>query len=232
MRWPARKSIARIGLVVATAAAIAAFIAAWNAQLPAPPLAASQWGDWWFSHDPMDLVGAVARVVTLACAGYISIAFAAGTLAQIYLPSSLRHRIEKALPGIVTTLTVAAVLGSAPAGATESGMKPREETPVMRVVTQEVPTMRQAEQPSRELPQPPAPAPVEHKVLPATVVVQPGDHLWSIAHGDLANVFDAEPTFEQTKQHWGRLIEINRDRLADPDNPDLIFPGDTLILPR
>lgn len=228
----ARKWFARIGLVVVTAGAIAAFIAAWNAQLPTPPVAPSQWNEWLSSHDPMDLVVAAARVITLVSAGYICVALTLSTLAQIYLPSSLRHRMEKVLPGIVTTLTVTAVLGSAPAGAAELVVEPRDATPVMRVVAQEVPTMRQAEQPPAQQPPEQAPAPVEQKVLPATVIVAPGDHLWSIAHRDLLDVFDAEPTFEQTELHWVRLIDINRDRLADPDNPDLVFAGQTFLLPR
>jgi nucleoid-associated protein YgaU len=32
-------------------------------------------------------------------------------------------------------------------------------------------------------------------------------------------------------RYWLRLIEANTDRLADPANPDLIFPGQVFALP-
>jgi hypothetical protein len=31
--------------------------------------------------------------------------------------------------------------------------------------------------------------------------------------------------------YWERVVDHNRDGLADPDNPDLIFPGDEVRLP-
>jgi hypothetical protein len=31
--------------------------------------------------------------------------------------------------------------------------------------------------------------------------------------------------------YWHRLIERNRSRFADPANPDLLFPGDRLLVP-
>jgi nucleoid-associated protein YgaU len=53
--------------------------------------------------------------------------------------------------------------------------------------------------------------------------VQPGDHLWNIAER-------TAPADVAT--YWRRLVELNRPRLADPDNPDLLFPGDVVVLPQ
>jgi nucleoid-associated protein YgaU len=65
-----------------------------------------------------------------------------------------------------------------------------------------------------------------------THVVQRGDHLWSIAEHTLraasagGTVDDAAVT-----RYWRVLMEQNRDRLVDPDDPDLILPGQQLVLP-
>jgi nucleoid-associated protein YgaU len=32
-------------------------------------------------------------------------------------------------------------------------------------------------------------------------------------------------------RYWRRLIDANRDRLVDPGNPDLLLPGQELVLP-
>jgi hypothetical protein len=57
-----------------------------------------------------------------------------------------------------------------------------------------------------------------------------GESLWSIARDALA-VGDRTPTDAEVHRYWGALLDRNRDRLADPDNPDLIFPGQRFVLP-
>ncbi|MHB1139391.1 MAG: LysM peptidoglycan-binding domain-containing protein [Microthrixaceae bacterium] len=61
-------------------------------------------------------------------------------------------------------------------------------------------------------------------------VVEPGDHLWSIAEQVLTA--EGSPTDERAvATYWRILVEENRDRLVDPEDPDLIFPGQELVLP-
>jgi hypothetical protein len=69
-----------------------------------------------------------------------------------------------------------------------------------------------------------APEAGEHEVVA-------GEHLWSIAADHLAAHLDRTPTEAEITPHWQRLVEDNRDRLANPDDPDLIFPGQRLVLP-
>jgi nucleoid-associated protein YgaU len=76
----------------------------------------------------------------------------------------------------------------------------------------------------------PAPARLEH-------VVQPGEHFWSIAEqvveqrGADANA-DAESDVDvDVESYWGALVAANRDRLVDPDDTDLLHPGQVLVLP-
>lgn len=61
--------------------------------------------------------------------------------------------------------------------------------------------------------------------------VAPGESLWSISREALAAAWDREPTDAEVVPYWSRMIERNRAELADPDNPDLLFPGDGILLP-
>lgn len=75
----------------------------------------------------------------------------------------------------------------------------------------------------------PAPAPAP----PADPqwVVHPGDSFWSIARSTLEASWGGPPSDTQVVRYWEQLIDANRDRLADPANPDLIFDGQALFLP-
>ena len=61
--------------------------------------------------------------------------------------------------------------------------------------------------------------------------VKPGDHFWSIAAAVVRESSTFEPSTSQVGEYWLRLIESNRGSLPDPSNPDLIYPGMTLITP-
>jgi len=62
--------------------------------------------------------------------------------------------------------------------------------------------------------------------LPSQHIVRPwvtyGDSLWDIA---------GRPWVYNNPWEWRRLFEANRDRMPDPNNPDLIEPGMVLIIP-
>lgn len=66
---------------------------------------------------------------------------------------------------------------------------------------------------------------------PALWVVAPGDHLWSIAERVLAAHHGSAPDEATVVTYWQRLVDANRERLADPTNPDLIYPEQELVLP-
>jgi hypothetical protein len=61
--------------------------------------------------------------------------------------------------------------------------------------------------------------------------VAAGDSLWTIAAHTLEAARGVPPTEAELHGYWRSLIEVNRVRLADPANPDLIFPGQSLVLP-
>ena len=58
-----------------------------------------------------------------------------------------------------------------------------------------------------------------------------GDHLWGIAASEMSTRLGRSATATEIGSYWRALIGANRDRLADRDNPDLILPGQTLVLP-
>lgn len=64
-----------------------------------------------------------------------------------------------------------------------------------------------------------------------TWTVRPGDHLWRIAQDTLAARLGRTPTDAEVVPYWRRVIDENRARLVDPDNPDLILPGQVVALP-
>jgi hypothetical protein len=64
-----------------------------------------------------------------------------------------------------------------------------------------------------------------------TWTAQTGDHLWGIAASHLQGQLGATPSDTDIADYWRRLIDANRDRLADPGNPDLIYPGQEFVLP-
>jgi hypothetical protein len=65
-------------------------------------------------------------------------------------------------------------------------------------------------------------------------IVEPGDSFWSIAVevSGSSTPGAGGPSDRQVVGYWRRLIEANRSRLLDPANPDLLVPGQELIVPR
>jgi hypothetical protein len=55
------------------------------------------------------------------------------------------------------------------------------------------------------------------------VVVAPGDSFWSIAVDETGG--------RDVEVFWRALVGLNRERLVDPSNPDLLYPGQVLRLP-
>jgi hypothetical protein len=67
--------------------------------------------------------------------------------------------------------------------------------------------------------------------LPLRWEVERGDHFWGIAETTLAQAWGRPPTDAEIVGYWRTLIDVNRDRLAPPGDPDLIHPGQRFVLP-
>ncbi|HEX6420972.1 MAG TPA: LysM domain-containing protein [Acidimicrobiales bacterium] len=66
---------------------------------------------------------------------------------------------------------------------------------------------------------------------PAIWLVEAGDSFWSIA-AEVTSPPGGPPATEHTvRRYWRALVAANRDRLLDPANPDVLRPGQRLVLP-
>jgi hypothetical protein len=79
---------------------------------------------------------------------------------------------------------------------------------------------------------PPTAPPVTTEVAAAsTWMVQRGDHFWSIAERVVSSRGGDARDDGAVGRYWRSLVAANRDRLAVADDPDMIFPGQQLVLP-
>lgn len=67
--------------------------------------------------------------------------------------------------------------------------------------------------------------------VPATWTVEPGDSFWSIATVILHTAWGRPPTDAEVDPYWLTLIAANRAALLHPDVPDLIYAGQTFVIP-
>jgi hypothetical protein len=66
---------------------------------------------------------------------------------------------------------------------------------------------------------------------PTEVVVQSGDHMWSLAEQRLTMVHGREVSDVEVAPYWLKVVGVNLSRIRSGD-PDLIFPGEILSLPE
>ena len=76
---------------------------------------------------------------------------------------------------------------------------------------------------------PPPAATTPHR---STWTVVAGDSFWSIAERTLAEAWFRPPSDAEIDPYWRQLVEQNRLKLQDPQNPDLIHPAMVLDLPE
>lgn len=92
--------------------------------------------------------------------------------------------------------------------------------------------------PAPDPPAGPAPSPTAGPTPPTspvsderTVTVASGDHFWALASDDLAQHLRRAPSDVEVVEHWRSVVDANRDRLVVADNPDLLVPGQQVVLP-
>jgi len=64
----------------------------------------------------------------------------------------------------------------------------------------------------------------------SSVVVVEGDHLWKISAAHLETVLDRSVQSSEISPYWRDLIAVNTATLKSGD-PDLIYPGEVVVLP-
>ena len=203
---------------------------------------------------PVSLVFELLRRGALAAAWYVLALTCTGALARGLRAVSLvraldavtiaplRHTIRAALGvGLVGALAV-----SGPAIATTAPDDPPIVT-LHRLPPSPTPTTAATTTTTVVAPPPAAPPPAAPPVAwavdrpppprPASAPgasaweARPGDCFWTIAESVLAARLARPVTDREIVSYWRRLIAANRTRLRDTDNPDLIFPGQSFVLP-
>jgi len=223
-------------LLLAAAGALLALLAAGSGPLAAPEVHGWRSVVAWY-----DAVGAASasiaalRLVALAVAAWLLVA-ATLLLGTWSARPALRRLADAVSPGALRRLAHGAAglsltvgLAGPPAPPDPAG------TAVMEVLETEEPTTTTTIPPttnttttSAPAPQPAAiPVPVAAARGPDQVIVTAGDSFWSLAVDAVA---DHRGTVA-VDEYWRRLIAANRERLVDPGNADLIYPGQVLVLP-
>ena len=67
---------------------------------------------------------------------------------------------------------------------------------------------------------------------PSLYTVKPGDSFWSIADVAISAHLGRPPSIAEIGSYWRRLVGANSDRLVHAGVPDLIFPGQQMVLPE
>ena len=169
------------------------------------------------------LLGTALAAVALRMVGA---ARTASALDAMSLPAA--RRLVQAAAGLSLTVsavgaTTALTAPAGPAGATVRRAA-EEDAVVMRSLPEgEVVMVRLPD----DTPAPSAAA----APGPGSWTVRPGDHFWRVATEVLTSARGRSPGDRETTAYWRQMVEANRSRLADPDNPDLLFPGQVIEVP-
>ena len=65
----------------------------------------------------------------------------------------------------------------------------------------------------------------------ATWTVHAGDDLWSISAETLTRAWKRIPTEQELAPYWWRVVQVNRPFLPNPNDPNLLLPGDRVVIP-
>lgn len=127
-----------------------------------------------------------------------------------------------------TAPTTAAPPTTSPAPAPDA---PRPAPPAAATTPPDTPADAPPDTPP-DTPSAPAPAPAADAAPGAgSWTIEAGDHLWAVAEETLADAWGRLPADHEIAAYWADLVAANRSRLPDPANPDLVFPGTTILLP-
>lgn len=75
------------------------------------------------------------------------------------------------------------------------------------------------------------PSPAAEEPARDEVTLVPGDSFWSVAVAELTDARGRAPRDRDVVPYWRQLIDANRPILVDPANPDLLYPGQVVVLP-
>lgn len=238
--------------VAALAAAALGLGALGSGALSAPDLTSpGTWPAWAAERTPVEAAFAVLRLVVVVLAWYllavtvlavVARAGSAGRLvgvADVVTLPLVRRMVQGAVGAGLVGAAVAGVGASqaaseAPSVRTMADVRlaaPALGDPLGGEVVRGMPADAETEPPAmHRLPH------EEEATAPSTAAVPqwevaPGDHLWSVAARLLQESWGRAVTDDEVAPYWRTVVEANADRLVEPSNADLIFPGQILAVP-
>ncbi len=220
--------------------------------LAAPTLGQpGSWAAWGSARTPLQAFFAVVGRMVVLGAWYLLAATVVGTAARLLdaatlvratdaltvpvLRRALRGALGVGLATAVVTTGAGArspIAGPGPAGtrvALVAASAPLPEADEPPAGAAEPPVMRRLPD-GEAAPTPPESPGSALAAAPSDWLVAPGDHLWSVAVRVLETAWGRAASDDDVTPYWQRLVEANRDRLADPANPDLVYPGQRLAV--
>jgi hypothetical protein len=245
-------AVARLTAWVAfLAVALAGLYALGHGSLAPPPIDGGRVAlqDWLDQRGPASAAFAVLRLVAIVLGWYLLGTTLAATVLRLVRAGRAASVAEAlSLPAVRRLSQAAAGFGLAAAALTATGALASPARPALAGEAEAV-TMRRLPDPAPD-PMPtmrrlgdtsstitpttattaPAAPPPEAEPAPATWTVRPGDHFWRIAEEVLAAAWGRPPTDREITPYWAALVEHNRAGLADPRDPDLLFPGQEVVI--
>lgn len=215
--------------------------------LAAPPLTSfAALGDWADQRDSATMAIALVRFAAELAGWYLlglSVLYGLAHVLRWRGLSSLADAL--AAPGaarLVRSGLGVGLLATTAAGAAtpvEAGSAARSTTAVMQPVQEDEPgtawMVPESDTPTTtvapEEVDVATPPPARHEAPPSPWTVTEGESFWTIAEDVLETTLGRTPTDDEVDPFWRMLVEHNRHRLPDPDDPDLILPGQVFEVP-
>jgi hypothetical protein len=176
---------------------------------------------------------ATPAIVRRILVGGGGLGLAAGTVVGA-LPSAMVATAPLAPSPAAASIVGAAQDTNPPTATMTRGTRDMPVAVMTRMPAEHTPTAVMTRPPATDAPRssrsPPARASRRPAAAPPSWTVEAGDSFWSIAAETLAEA-EGAPTDRRVIGYWRRLVEANRGRLLDPGNPDLLVPGQELVLP-
>lgn len=248
------RSVAMTGLLVAEMTVGRALLAADHSATQRPwrvGIAA-----WWSGQEPLDASAQLAGWIAIAVLAWLMLVTLLHLVAELTTRGRHGRRIARHLTSVATrigprwmasaaTVTLAGITAGGCTAAPPTAVRGHavasssapvtmvQDAPIAPPVTMVVDAPDEPDEPAgTAIAETPAPAPAQSvEDEERTVQVVRGDNLWSIAERSLTGHLGRSATPAEIAVYWRRLIDLNRSRLVEPTNPDLIHPGQQLLLP-
>ncbi len=237
---PGRSSGRSLGWFVLLVGTILVLRSAAIGDLTAPPLTSlDALADWTDAREPGSTAIALVRLVAEVVAWYLlGLTILYGLAATLRSGGMASLADALAAPGAARLVRGGLGLGllastAAAGAATPPGdvAEPSRSTASMRPLPAVEGDGTAWMVPVTEEVQTPQAAPTITAERPNTWTVSEGESFWSIAEDALADARGRTPTIAEIDPYWRALIDANRGRLVDGDDPDLIHPGQVFELP-